>query len=227
MDAQDNTLHVLAARCDDHSMIYTELSRLFFSGQVNLQFANFLHLITMMASLGSQEADVELYMVNTQGVQPLPVGVAPWKLKQRLQESNCVMATSPMKGKSSLAEVYLKRHAKEEESIAVKTKSSQSYSGWPPRSWIPLPTVKSTAKSSILVKPEAGPLVAGSTLNWTTAATLAENFHSSALSTSPKASSWYTTGTDVGLLTDHPESRTFGATSTGRAFQHTLVRTRS
>jgi hypothetical protein len=204
-------------------MIYTELSRLFFSGQVNQQFANFLHLITMMASLGSQEADVELYMVNTQGVQSLPVGVAPWKLKMRLQESNLAMATSPVKSKSSLAEVYLKRHAKEEESIPVK-KSSQSYSGWPPRSWTPLPTVKSTAKSSIVVKPEAGPLVAGTMLDRTTAATtFAEDFHSSAFTSSPKASSWYTTGTDPGIPTDNPDSRTLGATSSGRAFQHTVV----
>lgn len=224
MDAQDNTLHVLAARCEDHCIIYTELSRLFFSGQVNLQLANFLHLITMMASLGSQEADVELYMVNTQGVQPLPVGVAPWKLKQRLQEFNPAMATSPVTGKSSLAEVYLKRHSKEEELIPVKTKSSQSYSGWPPRSWVPLPTVKSTAKSSIVVKADSGPLVAGSMLGQPTAATSTEDFHPSTLSTSLKASSWYTTGNDVGLLTDNPNSRTLGASSFGRAFQHNLVR---
>ncbi|KAG0569647.1 hypothetical protein KC19_6G104700 [Ceratodon purpureus] len=221
---EDNTLHVLAARCEDHCMIYTELSRLFFSGQVNQQLANFLHLITMMASLGSQEADVELYMVNTQGVQPLSVGVAPWKLKQRLQESNLAMTASPVKGKSSLAEVYLKRHAKEEELMPFKKKSSQSYSGWPPRSWVPLPTVKSTAKSSIVVKADSGPLVSGSVLDRTTAATFTEEFHSSPLSTSPSASSWWTTGTDVGLLTDNPDSRTAGATSSGRAFQYPLAR---
>lgn len=205
-------------------MIYTELSRLFFSGQVNQQLANFLHLITMMASLGSQEADVELYMVNTQGVQPLPVGVAQWKLKHRLQEFNLAMATSPVKGKSSLAEVYLKRHAKEEELMPVKKKFSQSYWGWPPRSWVPLPTVKSTAKSSIVVQPESGLLVAGSMLDRTTAATFTEDFHSSALSTSPNASSWCTTGADVGFLTDNLNSRSVGATSSGRAFQYTLVR---
>lgn len=83
-------------------MIYTELSRLFFSGQVNLQLANFLHLITMMASLGSQESDVELYMVNTQGVLPLPEEVPPWKLKQRRQETNSVVE---VKDRSSLAEL--------------------------------------------------------------------------------------------------------------------------
>lgn len=207
-------------------MIYTELSRLFFSGQVNLQLANFLHLITMMASLGSQESDVELYIVNTQGVEPLPVGVAPWRLKQRREESNPVMVTSPGKDRSSsLAEVYLKRHAKEEESLPVKAKSSQSYSGWPPRSWVPIPTVKSTAMSSILVKPEAGPLVAGSTLDRTSAATFTTEIHSSGVSTSPKASSWYTTGTDVALVTDStPDPRMFGVTSSGRSFQQITVR---
>lgn len=209
-------------------MIYTELSRLFFSGQVNLQLANFLHLITMMASLGSQEADVELYIVNTQGVQPLSDGVTLWKLKQRRQESDSAMEiTSPGKDRSSLAEVYLKRHAKEEESVnllPVKAKSSHSYSGWPPRSWIPLPTVKSTAMSSVLVKPESGPLVAGRMVDRIPAATFTTEIHSSGVSTSPNASSWYATGTDVALPTDRPDPRMFGATSSGRPFQQLMVR---
>lgn len=205
-------------------MIYTELSRLFFSGEVNLQLANFLHLITMMASLGSQEADVELYMVNTQGVQSLPGGVAPWKLKRRREEANPVIeVTAPGKDSASLAEVYLKRHAKEEELLPVRGKSSQSYSGWPPRSWVPLPTVKATAKSSVLVKPESGPLVASSKFDRTSAATLTTEIHSSGVSTSPRASSWYTTASEVGLVADSRDPRMFGATSSGRTFQQTTV----
>lgn len=209
-------------------MIYTELSRLFFSGQVNLQLANFLHLITMMASLGSQESDVELYIVNTQGVQPLPVGASPWKLKRRSQESSSATVTSPGKDRSSLAEAYLRRHAKEEESLPVKAnnKSSQSYSGWPPRSWVPLPTVKSTAMSSVLVKPDSGPLVAGVALDRTPAAgTFTREIHSSGVSTSANASSWFTRGTEAGLVTDGQDQQMpFGATSSGRPFQQTTVR---
>lgn len=222
---EENTLYVAADRCEDHCMIYTELSRLFFSGQVNQQLANFLHLITMMASLGSQEAEVELYMANTQGIQPLPAEVAPWRMKQRLEESNPATIASPVKGPSR-AETYLERHAKVEEWLPVKIKPNQSYCGWPPRSWVPLPTVKSTAMSSIVVEPEFG-----TTLNRITAVTRTEEIHSSGVFTSPDASTRYSNGTGTGMVNEGAVPRSIGFTSStlsadshGRAVQQNTAR---
>lgn len=163
--AQGKTLHVAAGRSEDHCMVYAELSRLFFSGESNQQFANFLHLITMMASLGSSKDDVESYIVNTQGIKPLPVGLVPWKIKTGGPETNLHHQTTtslPSEKAPSLAEVYLERHAKLEESLPRKARTTQPvYSGWPPRSWVPIPTVKSTAMSSVKIEHCSGPSVDG------------------------------------------------------------------
>ena len=163
--AQGKTLHVAAGRSEDHCMVYAELSRLFFSGESNQQFANFLHLITMMASLGSSKDDVESYIVNTQGIKPLPVGMVPWKIKTGGSETNLHHQTTtslPSEKAPSLAEVYLERHAKLEESLPRKARTTQPvYSGWPPRSWVPIPTVQSTAMSSVKIEHCSGPSVDG------------------------------------------------------------------
>lgn len=162
--AQGKTLHVAAGRSEDHCMVYAELSRLFFSGESNQQFANFLHLITMMASLGSSKDDVESYIVNTQGIKPLPVGLVPWKIKTGGSETNLhqTKTSLPSENSPSLAEVYLERHAKLEESLPRKARTTQPvYSGWPPRSWVPIPTVKSTAMSSVKIEHCSGPSVDG------------------------------------------------------------------
>lgn len=165
--AQGKTLHVAAGRSEDHCMVYAELSRLFFSGESNQQFANFLHLITMMASLGSSKDDVESYIVNTQGIKAPPVGLAPWKIKTGGSETKLhhqtTISLSSEKG-PSLAEVYLERHAKLEELLPRKARTAQSvHSGWPPRSWVPIPTVKSTAMSSVKIEHCSGPSVDGIT----------------------------------------------------------------
>lgn len=160
--SQGCTLHIAAARAEDHCMVFAELSRLFFLGQSNQQFANFLHLITLMASLGSSEIDVESYIVDTQGVQPLPLEVTPWIVNTSIKDSSPVNLGSSAETDPFLADLYLQRHAKLEESISKKAKPMQKYSGWPPRSWVPLPTVKSTAMTSVKVNDRSGFSEAGS-----------------------------------------------------------------
>ncbi|CAM6113575.1 unnamed protein product [Calypogeia fissa] len=77
---EGNTLYVVEDFVNDYCNIYAELSRLFFSGKPNLQMANFLHLITLMASSGSSRNEIEGFIQNVQGIQPVMEGEDLWTL---------------------------------------------------------------------------------------------------------------------------------------------------
>ncbi|KAK3416998.1 hypothetical protein EUGRSUZ_H02754 [Eucalyptus grandis] len=66
-------------KSDSHAL-YMEISRLFFDGTPNIHLANFLHMITTMAELGSREEQVESFIIKSQKVPNLPGDEPVWAL---------------------------------------------------------------------------------------------------------------------------------------------------
>lgn len=75
---QDNILYTTQDE-DSHSF-FMEFSRLLFNGTPELHLANFLHMITTMAKLGSTEEQTEIFILNTQKVMKLPEEEPIWSL---------------------------------------------------------------------------------------------------------------------------------------------------
>lgn len=78
---QGNILY--AAYSSDTHPIYLELSRVFFDGSTNLHLANFLHMITTMAESGSNEDQIEFFIVNSQKICKLPPKETLWSLRSK------------------------------------------------------------------------------------------------------------------------------------------------
>jgi Domain of unknown function (DUF3883) len=64
--------------------VYLEMSRLFFDGSTNLQFANFLHMITTMAESGSSNEQIDFFLMNSQHMSRVPAGDPLWVLSPEL-----------------------------------------------------------------------------------------------------------------------------------------------
>ncbi|XP_050366227.1 protein NO VEIN [Argentina anserina] len=67
-------------RESDSHTLFLELSRLFFNGNPELHLANFLHIISTMEKSGSNEEQIELFILNSQKVPKLPDGECVWSL---------------------------------------------------------------------------------------------------------------------------------------------------
>ncbi|KAL2634648.1 hypothetical protein R1flu_006127 [Riccia fluitans] len=130
---QGSTLHVVENFVSDYCNIYVELSRFFFKGKSDLSVANFLHLITLMASSGSPERDVENFISNSQGIAPIPEGEELWTLGFRTVDS------SPEPERSASCGLYLERHVNHQ-NLRKKVIRGLMSDGWPPHSWKPVPT---------------------------------------------------------------------------------------
>lgn len=79
---QENILY-LTPSVDSHAM-YLELSRLFFDGSTNLQFANSLHMITTMAESGSSNEQIDFFLINSQNMSRVPADDPMWVLSPKL-----------------------------------------------------------------------------------------------------------------------------------------------
>lgn len=77
---------------DSHAL-YLELSRLFFDGSTNLQFANFLHMITTMAESGSSSEQIDFFLMNSQNMSRVPADDPMWVLSPKL---NPIMNPLPL-----------------------------------------------------------------------------------------------------------------------------------
>jgi Domain of unknown function (DUF3883) len=73
--------------------MYLEMSRLFFDGSTNLQFANFLHMITTMAESGSSNEQIDFFLMNSQNISRVPAGDTMWVLSPEL---NPIMNPLPL-----------------------------------------------------------------------------------------------------------------------------------
>ncbi|KAG1335020.1 hypothetical protein COCNU_03G011390 [Cocos nucifera] len=69
-----------------HTHYFWSFLDFFFHGAVEPYIANFLHTITLMAELGSTEAQLESYIVNSQKVPELPDGEPIWSLLSPLTQ---------------------------------------------------------------------------------------------------------------------------------------------
>ncbi|XP_004292523.1 PREDICTED: uncharacterized protein LOC101312697 [Fragaria vesca subsp. vesca] len=109
-------------RATDSHTLFMELSRLFFNGKPELHLANFLHIITTMEKSGSNEEQIELFILNSQKVPKLPDGECVWSLSSlhSLTEDNKSLQTS-----NTSAEVN------EQNSSKPKRKAEN----WPPVDW--------------------------------------------------------------------------------------------
>ncbi|KAJ4778054.1 hypothetical protein LUZ62_062311 [Rhynchospora pubera] len=79
---KDNILY-LTPTADSHTM-YLELSRLFFDGSPDLQFANFLHMITTMAESGSSNEQIDFFLINSQNISKVPAEDPLWVLSPKI-----------------------------------------------------------------------------------------------------------------------------------------------
>ncbi|KAK1591130.1 hypothetical protein Q3G72_002764 [Acer saccharum] len=107
----------------DSRALYMELSCLFFDGNPELHFANFLHMITTMVESGSTEEQMEFFILNSQKVLKLPVEESVWSLPPSSMENDESIQTS-----LTLSE------ANEQNSSKSKRKPRIS-SNWPPVGW--------------------------------------------------------------------------------------------
>ncbi|BFI30056.1 hypothetical protein AXG93_2528s1220 [Marchantia polymorpha subsp. ruderalis] len=133
------TLHVVDDFGKDYCNIYVELSRFFFNGKSDLSVANFLHLITLMASSGSPERDVENFISNRQGIQPIPEGEDVWTLGFKTSDS-------PPEVERTSGGLYLERHVNHQ-NLRKKVVRGLVSDGWPPHSWKPVPTDEGVSPS--------------------------------------------------------------------------------
>ncbi|XP_057847024.2 protein NO VEIN isoform X2 [Cryptomeria japonica] len=121
---EGNTLYV--SREAEYSAIYLELSRLFFKGCVNLQLANFLHLITIMAKSGSTEEQTESSIMDAQEIPKLPQEEALWFCEHGYHSDKNVLLTS-----ANIPENYLT--SKKSQKLCVDA-------SWPPTTWFGAPS---------------------------------------------------------------------------------------
>jgi hypothetical protein len=121
---QGSTLYM--SRTADFSAIYSELSRLFFNGCVDLQLVNFLHLITIMAETGSTVEQTESFILNAQRIPKLPLEEVTWFCEHRGDKID----KHPILSKPSLPENQLMTKKPQKISVA---------SSWPPTTWKGVP----------------------------------------------------------------------------------------
>eukprot|EP00253_Pinus_taeda_P027075 PITA_27075 len=120
---QGSTLYM--SRTADFSAIYSELSRIFFNGCVDIQLVNFLHLITIMAETGSTVGQTESFILNAQRIPKLPVEEVTW-----FCEHGDEIDKHPIVAKTSLPENQLMTKKPERISVAAS---------WPPTTWKGVP----------------------------------------------------------------------------------------
>eukprot|EP00252_Welwitschia_mirabilis_P019653 TRINITY_DN4609_c0_g1_i1.p1 TRINITY_DN4609_c0_g1~~TRINITY_DN4609_c0_g1_i1.p1 ORF type:complete len:760 (-),score=131.36 TRINITY_DN4609_c0_g1_i1:76-2355(-) len=126
----------------DISTICSELSRVFFSGRVDLQPANFLHLITIMAESGSSEEQTESFIQKAQNIPLLPFEEVRWSCESEegeiLENETASPAVAP--GNSVITKRPLK---------------VVSHGGWPPTSWSGISAHETKPQRATLAIPEA------------------------------------------------------------------------
>ncbi|KAK6122808.1 hypothetical protein DH2020_043451 [Rehmannia glutinosa] len=127
---QDNILYC-SRESDPHSVFF-ELSRLLFNGSPDLQFANFLHMITTMAESGATEEQTEFFILNSQKVPKLPAEESSWSLQS-------------MENNNTLLENSLSIKVNEQNSSVVKRKPGIN-SNWPPVDWKTAPGFNSVTE---------------------------------------------------------------------------------
>ncbi|KAF8016189.1 hypothetical protein BT93_H1641 [Corymbia citriodora subsp. variegata] len=119
---QGNTLFV-TLESDSHAL-YMEICRLFFDGTPNIHLANFLHMITTMAESGSQEEQVESFIMNSQKVPRLPGDEPVWALSSgSLCEDDGSLENSSFSATREVPKLF-----------KAKRKAGVT-STWPPSDW--------------------------------------------------------------------------------------------
>lgn len=83
---------------DSHS-VFLELSCLLFDGTPELHFANFLHMIKIMAESGATEEQTEFFILNSQKMPKLPDEESRWSLESFSSDSTKVDAPSSSKSR--------------------------------------------------------------------------------------------------------------------------------
>lgn len=110
---------------DSHS-VFLELSCLLFDGTPQLHFANFLHMIKIMAESGATEEQTEFFILNSQKMAKLPDEESRWSLESisSLSESKAV----PVASDSTKVDAPSSSKSK-------KRKRGVKSSNWPPVGW--------------------------------------------------------------------------------------------
>ncbi|KAK1591395.1 hypothetical protein Q3G72_006995 [Acer saccharum] len=88
---QGNVLYT-TSDSDSHAL-YMELSCLFFDGNPELHFANFLHMITTMVESGSAEEQMESFILNSQKVLKPPVEESIWSLPPLMENDESIQTS--------------------------------------------------------------------------------------------------------------------------------------
>ncbi|GER41663.1 histidine kinase [Striga asiatica] len=128
---QDTTLY--CKRDSDPHSIFLELSHLLLDQAPNLQFANFLHMITTMAESGSTEDQIEFFILNSQKVPKIPNHELTWSL-------------SPIDTKPS-------ENVLDQQNPSEPMKPESINSTWPPAGWKTAPgfdSVRSKSKRTVV-----------------------------------------------------------------------------
>ncbi|KAK4482579.1 hypothetical protein RD792_009742 [Penstemon davidsonii] len=126
---QGNILYC-SSGSDPHS-IFLEFSRLLYNGTQELNFANFLHMITTMAESGSTQEQTEFFILNSQKIQTLPAEESSWSLQSVENDVTAI-------------ENYLPQKV-EEQNLSVFKKRPDFNSNWPPADWKTAPGFSSAS----------------------------------------------------------------------------------
>ncbi|KAL2507860.1 Histidine kinase [Forsythia ovata] len=120
---QGNILY--ATRESDYHSLFMELSRLLYGGNPELHFANFLHVLTIMAESGSTEEQMEIFILNSQKVPKLPAEESAWSL-----------STVPSSSENDEALMQHHKFTAIDETNSMKFKKKTGInSNWPPVGW--------------------------------------------------------------------------------------------
>ncbi|KAI6695798.1 hypothetical protein NL676_023508 [Syzygium grande] len=119
---EGNVLYV-AQQSDSHAL-FLELSRLWFDGHPELHIANFLHMITTMAELGSTEEQTETFILNSQKVTKIPDEETIWSL-----------ASLPSGDLEKPLPISSTSGGTSEQTIFKSRRKSGTILNWPPVDW--------------------------------------------------------------------------------------------
>lgn len=142
---QGNTLYTTLS-ANFHS-IFLELSRIFFNGSTELQFANFLHMITTMAESGSTDEQTEFFILNSQKIPKLPNDEPIWCFSSLAQIPN-------IQKSQSISSSPLTNNIDNIATPVSQNKTPVS-SNWPPTNWKTAPDAKYARANYHLTKPHA------------------------------------------------------------------------
>ncbi|KAH6786758.1 hypothetical protein C2S52_006310 [Perilla frutescens var. hirtella] len=129
---QENILYCCREWELDLHPIFLELSRLLFDGTPQLQFANFLYMVTNEAKSGSTQEQIEIFILNTQKMPKLPDEESSWSLQSdssSMDNNDAPIASDSLKVEDFNSSEFKRKHV--------------TSSNWPPAGWKTAPGFES------------------------------------------------------------------------------------